>query len=185
MSHLVVSHLVVVEVAGSCKSLSANPTLMWLFPAVNSPETGASALLFLYVESYLRLGPPMCVEARARGEAFVANIANMWLLSCVGSHVPLQKAGAVKRLSTDGARKHGLLPWAPERKQQWNDKSYYHYIYFLTIYIYMIDLLLTFQDHPCGWGEAGREDENCVGSESLAWRRLRGKVGVNGKEEAG
>ena len=118
MSHLVVSHLVVVEVAGSCKSLSANPTLMWLFPAVNSPETGASALLFLYVESYLRLGPPMCVEARARGEAFVANIANMWLLPCVGSHVPLQKAGAVKRLSTDGARKHGLLPWAPERKQQ-------------------------------------------------------------------
>ena len=49
MSHLVVSHLVVVEVAGSCKSLSAHPTLMWLFPAVNSPETGASALLFLYI----------------------------------------------------------------------------------------------------------------------------------------
>ena len=37
MSHLVVSHFVVVEVARCCKSLSTNTTLVRLLSAVNSP----------------------------------------------------------------------------------------------------------------------------------------------------
>ena len=63
----------------------------------------------------------MCVEAGARGEAFVANIADVRLFPGVGSHVPLQQAGAVKRLSTDGTGKHCLLPGPPEEKQECTD----------------------------------------------------------------
>ena len=55
----------------------------------------------------------MCIEAGARGEAFVANVADVRLFPGVGSHVPLQQAGTVKGLSTDGAGKHGLLPRPP------------------------------------------------------------------------
>ena len=102
-------HLVVVKVTGCCESLSTNPTLVRLFSTVNSPEIRASAL-----PNFFRLDPPMCIKAGACGKAFVANVADMWLLSCVSSHVPLQQAWPVKSLSTDGARKHGLLPWTPE-----------------------------------------------------------------------
>ena len=63
----------------------------------------------------------MCVEAGARGEAFVADIADVRLLPGVGSHVPLQQAGPVKGLSTDGAGKHGLLPRPPEEEQKCTD----------------------------------------------------------------
>ena len=107
-------HLVVVKVAGGCEPLSTNATLVRLFSAVNSPATEPHQ-----VEFFPRLDPdpPVCVEAGARGEAFVANIADVRLLPGVGSHVPLQQAGPVKGLSTDGAGKHGLLPWPPgERK---------------------------------------------------------------------
>ena len=63
----------------------------------------------------------MCIEAGACGKAFVANIANVRLLSSVGSHVPLQQAGAVKSLSTDRAWEHSLLPWPPEEKLKCTD----------------------------------------------------------------
>ena len=104
-------HLVVVKVAGCCESLSTNPTLVRLFSTVNSPEIQNSAM-----RDFLRLDPPMCIKAGAGGKAFVANVADVRLLSCVGSHVPLQQAGPVKSLSTDGASKHSLLPRPPEGK---------------------------------------------------------------------
>ena len=118
LSHLVVGHLVVVKVAGGCEPLSTNATLVRLFSAVNSPATEPHQ-----VESFLRIDPdpPVCIEAGARGEAFVANIADVRLLPGVGSHVPLQQAGPVKSLSTDGAGKHGLLPGPPGEKQKWSD----------------------------------------------------------------
>ena len=108
-------HLMVVKVAGCCESLSTNPTLVRLFSTVNSPEKAASTLK--NCSRFLRLHPPVCIETGAGGKAFVANVANMRLFSRVGSHVPFQQAGPVKSLSTDGARKHGLLPGSPEGKQ--------------------------------------------------------------------
>ena len=58
MSHLVVSHLVVVEVARCCKSLSTNATLVRLLSAVNSPAIEASVVS---IYSFLRLLTHLCV----------------------------------------------------------------------------------------------------------------------------
>ena len=111
-------HLVVVKVARGCEPLSTNATLVRLFSAVNSPAKEPHQ-----VEFFPRLDPdpPVCIEAGAGGEAFVANIADVRLLPGVGSHVPLQQAGPVKGLSTDGAGKHGLLPRPPGEEQKWSD----------------------------------------------------------------
>ena len=62
---------------------------------------------------FILVPAPVGVETGAGAEPLVALWADVRLLPGVRPHVPLQQAWVVKGLPTDGAGKHGLLPWAP------------------------------------------------------------------------
>ena len=77
--HLHMCHLVIVQVGAGCERFGTDIALVWLLARVDSA---------------------MRVEGGGGGEALFANVTDMRPLPGVGANVPLQKAGAVKDLST-------------------------------------------------------------------------------------
>lgn len=72
-------HFVIVEVAGGCEPLAADPTLVRLLPAVNAPVS---------------------VEAGRGAESFGTDLALMRPLTRVDPNVTLEQAGPIKGLPT-------------------------------------------------------------------------------------
>ena len=63
----------------------------------------------MYEKARMPFSLLVSIKTGAGGESFPTDWANMWLFSCVSSHVPLQQTWSIKVFPTNIAGKHCLL----------------------------------------------------------------------------